>query len=84
MILRSDTEFGQIGEIMRGGVVGVIISSKSKTFPVGCYAGADVGWTEYAVVEEKRLERLDLPQNAKITDALGVLGEYLSYIHSEI
>lgn len=67
--------FGQIGEIMRGAAVGVVIASKSRTFPVGCYVGAEVGWTEYAIVKEKNLERLDLPQNSKITDALGVLGK---------
>jgi hypothetical protein len=65
---------------MRGAAVGVIISSKSRTFPVGSYVGSDVGWAEYAIVKEKHLERLDLPQNAKITDALGILGEYLSYM----
>ncbi|KAL8689743.1 MAG: hypothetical protein Q9218_004658 [Villophora microphyllina] len=64
----------QIGEVMRGAAIGIIKSSKSSAFPVGSYATGTVGWTEYAVVNEKDLQKTEVPQNGKVTDALGVLG----------
>ena len=64
----------QIGEVMRGVAVGQILESKSTKFPVGTYASAGVGWTELAIVKEKNLERVDVPEGGKVTDALGVLG----------
>lgn len=65
----------QIGEVMRGAAVGVVKASKSDAFPVGSYATGTVGWTELAVMPSKQLEKVDIPRNGKITDALGVLGK---------
>jgi NADPH-dependent curcumin reductase CurA len=66
----------QIGEIMRGSVIGIITASKSSKFPVGSYAlGTALGWTEYAVAKAKQLEKIDVPSNGKLTDSLGVLGK---------
>ncbi|KAI4099952.1 MAG: hypothetical protein L6R37_005748 [Teloschistes peruensis] len=64
----------KIGEVMRGMAIGIIKASKSSSFPVGSYANGRVGWTEYAVANEKGLEKTDVPSIGKITDALGVLG----------
>ncbi|KAL8731720.1 MAG: hypothetical protein Q9181_004201 [Wetmoreana brouardii] len=64
----------QVGEIMRGAAIGIIKASRSDAFPVGSYATGTVGWTELAVVNEKALQRVDVPKNGKVTDALGVLG----------
>jgi NADPH-dependent curcumin reductase CurA len=64
----------QIGEVMRGIAVGRVLESKSSKFPVGTYATAGVGWTELAIVKEKNLERVDVPEGGKVTDTLGVLG----------
>ncbi|KAI4110733.1 MAG: hypothetical protein LQ345_006922 [Seirophora villosa] len=64
----------QIGEVMRGAAVGVVKASKSDAFPVVSYATGTVGWTELAVMPSKQLEKVDIPRNGKITDALGVLG----------
>ncbi|EDU50818.1 NADP-dependent oxidoreductase [Pyrenophora tritici-repentis] len=64
----------EIGAVMRGSGIGLIIASKSKKFPVGTYASGMCGWSEYAVLHEKHVESLDLPQGAVPTDALGVLG----------
>ena len=33
-----------------------------------------VGWTEYAIVHSKALQKVDIPKNGRLTDALGVLG----------
>jgi NADPH-dependent curcumin reductase CurA len=65
----------QIDEIMRGAAIGVITASKSSKFPVGSYAIANIGWTELAVAKDKHLEKIEVPSNGKVTDALGVLGK---------
>lgn len=67
----------QIDEIMRGSAIGVVKASKSSKYPVGSYAIANIGWTELAVAHEKTLEKIDVPANGKVTDALGVLGKCL-------
>lgn len=64
----------EIGAVMRGSGIGVVVASKSSRFPVGTYASAMCGWSEYALVDEKHVEPLDLPEGAVPTDALGVLG----------
>ncbi|KAL8972705.1 MAG: hypothetical protein Q9197_002665 [Variospora fuerteventurae] len=64
----------KIGEVMRGFAVGIVKASKSDAFPVGSYATGAVGWTEFAIMNSKQLERVDIPHNGKITDALSVLG----------
>ncbi|KAL9011725.1 MAG: hypothetical protein Q9173_003455 [Seirophora scorigena] len=64
----------QIGDVMRGAAVGVVKASKSDAFPIGSYATGTVGWTELAVMASKQLEKVDIPRNGKITDALGVFG----------
>ncbi|KAL8821184.1 MAG: hypothetical protein Q9223_000746, partial [Gallowayella weberi] len=64
----------QIDEVMRGACIGIVKASKSSSFPTGSYATGTVGWTEYAIIDAKHLQKLDLPKDAKLTDALGVLG----------
>ncbi|KAH6070166.1 hypothetical protein HBI67_050580 [Parastagonospora nodorum] len=64
----------EIGAVMRGTGIGLIIASKSAKFPVGSYATGMCGWTEYAVLKAKHLDPLDLPDGAVPTDALGVCG----------
>jgi hypothetical protein len=64
---------------MRGSAVGIVVSSKSKLFPVGTYAEASPGWTEIAILKEKHLIKIEVPSNGRLTDALGVLGEARRY-----
>lgn len=64
----------QIDEVMRGGAIGLVKASKSTAFPIGSYATGFAGWTELAVMNEKSLQKADVPKNGKITDLLGVLG----------
>lgn len=60
---------------MRGLTLGEVVESKATKFPVGTYASTMVvGWAELGIVKEKDLERVDVPRGAKLTDALGVLG----------
>jgi NADPH-dependent curcumin reductase CurA len=64
----------EIGAVMRGSGIGLIIASKSSKLPVGTYATGMCGWTEYAILKEKFVDLLDLPEGAVPTDALGVVG----------
>lgn len=66
----------EMGAVMRSQGIGLIVASKSKKYPVGTYARAGCGWTEYAVFHEKNrvIEPVDPPQGAVLTDELGVLG----------
>lgn len=59
---------------MRGVCIGIILASKSPSFPPGTHATGSVGWTEYAITPASHLQKLDLPKGAQLTDALGVLG----------
>ncbi len=59
---------------MRGAVIGKVVASKSNKFTAGNYVTASPGWTELAVVDEKEASLLEVPENGKVTDALGVLG----------
>ncbi|KAG4437376.1 hypothetical protein IFR05_007140 [Cadophora sp. M221] len=64
----------QIGEVMRGAVIGKVLASKSSKFTAGNYVTASPGWSEVAIVAEKEASLLEVPDNGKVTDALGVLG----------
>ncbi|KAI4174166.1 MAG: hypothetical protein LQ343_002501 [Gyalolechia ehrenbergii] len=64
----------KIGEIMRGASVGIITASNSSNYPVGTYVTATAGWSEYVVLQEKDLQRVEIPKNGRVTDTLGVLG----------
>ena len=67
---------------MRGACIGMIKASKSSTFPIGSYATGTIGWTEYAIVNEKDLEKIEIPQDGRVTDALGVLGKVIPIVFS--
>lgn len=59
---------------MRGIAVGEVIASKSKTYAVGSHAIGMSGWTELAIIKDKDLQKINIPKNGQLTDALGVLG----------
>ncbi|MCJ1407523.1 hypothetical protein MMC19_001594 [Ptychographa xylographoides] len=64
----------QIGETMRGAVVGKVVATKSSDLSIGSYVTVSAGWTELAIVNAKECQKTDVPKNGKVTDALGVLG----------
>lgn len=66
----------QIDQVMRGAAIGFIKASKSESLPVGSYATGYVGWTELAVMNSKDLQKVEIPSNGRVTDALGVLGQF--------
>src|ERR1700761_9096474 len=66
----------KIGEGMRSGAIGTVKASRSSKFPVGSYATASPGWTEYKVLKENELQRVVVPKGGRLTDGLAVLGMY--------
>ena len=75
--LMSDSEsraqLVAIGGVMIGGTVGVVMESRNEDFRAGDTVEGMLGWQEYAVVQGRRLRRVD-PGLAPISTALGVLG----------
>jgi len=65
----------KIGEVMRGQTIGVVKASKAPEFPVGSLAVGTTGWSELAVAKAKHLQKVELPKDGKLTDALSVLGK---------
>ncbi|KAI1459678.1 hypothetical protein F4805DRAFT_472760 [Annulohypoxylon moriforme] len=63
-----------IGEKMRGGSIARVLASKSPKAKVGDFVFARSGWTEVAVVGEAEFDAIDLPEGARIIDAIGAVG----------
>ncbi|KAF7536996.1 hypothetical protein G7054_g4117 [Neopestalotiopsis clavispora] len=63
-----------IGEKMRSSSISRVLASKNPKFKEGDIVNASVGWTEVAIVDEKLIDKVELPQNSRVTDSLGVLG----------
>lgn len=69
----SYAETWNVGEPMKGGVVGEIIESKHPRYEEGEIVKGLLNWAEYSVSDGSTLERVD-PDLAPISTALGVLG----------
>lgn len=67
---------------MRGTVVGKVVASRSAIYPVGTYVTAHAGWTELAVFDDsnKGISKVELPRGGRLTDTLGVLGLFASFL----
>ena len=64
---------------MRGIAIGKVVASKASSFSVGDYATVMSGWTELCIADadgadRKNLTKLNIPENGRITDSMGVLG----------
>jgi NADPH-dependent curcumin reductase CurA len=62
-----------IGEVMVGGIAGVVVRSNDPSLKEGDYVEARLGWQEYGVADAAQLRKID-PGVASISTALGVLG----------
>ena len=62
-----------IGEVMRAGVVGEVVTSRHDRFPVGAHVVATTGVQEYAVSNGKGVQVVD-PDKAPLPTYLGTLG----------
>ncbi|KAI0122456.1 NAD(P)-binding protein [Daldinia grandis] len=63
-----------IGDLMRGGIIGRVLASKSSKAKAGDLVSSFSGWTEVVIVEDSKFDVLNLPTGLKVTDALGGLG----------
>lgn len=63
----------EIGEVMEGGTISEIVTSKHPSYKPGDIVLSYSGWQEYALSNSAGLRKLD-PSLAPITTALGVLG----------
>ena len=62
---------------MRGIAIGKVVATKTSGLSIGTYVQGTTGWTEFAVMAEKDVEKVEVPANGKVTDVLGVLGASL-------
>ena len=62
----------EIGEVMRGSGVGVVLESRASGFAEGDHVHGMLRWQDYAVVAGKELVKVDSPD--LLTAHLGVLG----------
>jgi len=63
----------EIGEVMTGGSVAQVVTSKNSKFAEGDIVFGYFGWQDYALTNGKGVRKLD-PQQAPISTSLGVLG----------
>jgi NADPH-dependent curcumin reductase len=63
----------EIGEVMTGGTVGEVVTSRHADFAAGDIVVGNGGWQDYSVLAGSLLRKLD-PALAPVSTALGVLG----------
>ncbi|KAI4140251.1 MAG: hypothetical protein LQ340_007899, partial [Diploschistes diacapsis] len=59
---------------MRGGTIARVLASKSSSVSPGSYVTATAGWTELAIMPAAEVQKVEIPSNGRLTDALGPLG----------
>lgn len=64
----------QIGEVMRGQGVGVVLESSHPDYPEGTQVSGPLGWRRYLTSDGKSVPLRKLPQGIAATAALNVLG----------
>ncbi|EPS42716.1 hypothetical protein H072_3291 [Dactylellina haptotyla CBS 200.50] len=68
----------EIGDVMRGSTIGQIhavgTAIDTNKFKKGDWVVSMSGWAEYAVLTEKLVERLDVPEGCSPLDFMSVLG----------
>ncbi|EGN99243.1 hypothetical protein SERLA73DRAFT_137496 [Serpula lacrymans var. lacrymans S7.3] len=65
----------QIGEVMRAGGLGVVVKAgEGSKFSVGDLVSGTLGWTEYAVLPDKKLTKIIPPPGTTALDFLNTLG----------
>jgi NADPH-dependent curcumin reductase CurA len=62
-----------LGEPLTGGAVGEVVASGDEQWRTGDWVVHDLGWRELALVESRRVRRVD-PRQSPVSTALGVLG----------
>lgn len=70
---RSYAAHLELGDVMVGGTVGQVVTSRHPDLAEGDYVLSGAGWQSHAVVDGTQVRRLD-PSTAPLSTALGVLG----------
>ncbi|NJL14621.1 MAG: NADP-dependent oxidoreductase [Microscillaceae bacterium] len=63
----------RLGDVVRAGIVGKVISSQHPDFPVGTYITGPLGIQEYAVSDGRNITKIN-PALAPLSNFLGILG----------
>ncbi|KAI9009077.1 zinc-binding dehydrogenase family oxidoreductase [Hyaloraphidium curvatum] len=61
-----------LNSVMRGGTVSRVVESKSEKFKAGDLVRGMSGWQEYALVNEKEIGRLNLPEGISPADQISL------------
>jgi len=72
----------KIGETMRAGCLGVVSEAgEDCSLKRGDYIQGMLGWCEWAVVAERKVQKVVVPEGAELLDFLGLLGNngYTAY-----
>ena len=64
----------KLGDVMRGGVIGVVEESKNPNFKVGDHVSGLLGWQEYAISDGTGIGKLPEIQGMPLTAHLGLFG----------
>jgi len=64
----------KLGDVMRGGAIGVVEESRNSNFAVGDHVSGLLGWQEYAVVDGAGVGKLPQIPGLPMTAHLGLFG----------
>lgn len=64
----------KLGDVMRGGAIGVVEESRNPNFKAGDYVSGLLGWQEYAVTDGTGLAKLPEIPGLPLTAHLGLFG----------
>ncbi len=64
----------EIGEVMRGNVMGCVVASNNGDYPVGSLVMGMLGWQRYAVCDGRSLPLQLVPEGIEARAAMNVLG----------
>ena len=65
----------EVGDVMRGGGIGVVEESRSSSYPVGAVVNTGLGgWQEYVVLHEQALNPVPVIPGVPLTAFMSVLG----------
>ncbi len=70
---KSYVEPYKLGQVINGGGIAEVTSSKSEEFEVGDLVIGNLGWETFQIASEDALRKID-PHQAPVTTHLGVLG----------
>ena len=71
---KSYVDAMQLGDVMRGGTIGIVEDTKSEKFEKGDIVNAMGGWQEYCVSDGKGIRKIPLNTGFKLDSFMSILG----------